>query len=163
VTTTAPVAPTTTAAVPTTAGAVACTTSRLALSLGSPSGTAGATHYELLFRNSSSSSCTLYGYPGVSFLTSAGQQIGAPATREPGTTIHTVPLAPGGRAQADLAVTDPGIPPCSAQAVAKYVRVYPPGNTQSENVTAPGTLEVCSSPNTPSYSSAQIGPVTSAG
>ena len=160
-TTTAPVA--TTAAVPTTAGAVACTTGRLALSLGSPSGTAGATHYELLFRNSSSSSCMLYGYPGVSFLTSAGQQIGAPATREPGTTIHTVALAPGSRAQADLAVTDPGIPPYAGQSVAKYVRVYPPGNTQSVNVTAPGTLEVCSSPNTPSYSSAQIGPVTSAG
>jgi len=68
----------------------------------------------------------LYGYPGVSFLSAGGSQIGAPAQRDSAGTVATVTLAAGGDAYSSVAVTDPGIPPCSSQATAAQVRVYPP-------------------------------------
>ena len=138
-----------------------CATSALSLSFGSPNGTAGAVHYTLTFHNTGSTPCTLYGYPGVSFLTSGGTQIGAPAVRSGGAAPTTVTLAAGGDAYSSVAVTDPGIPPCSSQSDAAQVRVYPPGQTQSALVTAPTGVAVCSSPNTSAYSSATVTPVSS--
>ena len=45
------------------------------------------------------------------------------------------------------------------EATATQVRIYPPGETHSALVAASG-VSVCSSPNTPSYSSAIVAPVT---
>ena len=132
----------------------------LAVTFGNPNGTAGAVHYTITFHNTGSSSCTLYGYPGVSFLSSGGSQIGAPAQRESGGTVATVTLGPGGDAYSSVAVTDPGIPPCTSQSTAAQVRVYPPGQTQSALVTAPSGVAVCSSPNTSAYTSATVTPVS---
>ena len=137
-----------------------CATSALAVTFGNPNGTAGAVHYTITFHNTGSSSCTLYGYPGVSFLGTGGSQIGAPAQRQSGGTVATVTLAPGGDAYSSVAVTDPGIPPCSSQADAAQVRVYPPGQTQAALVTAPSGVAVCSSPNTSAYTSASVTPVS---
>ena len=142
-----------------TPGTPGCRTSALTVSLGSPNGSAGATHYTLTFRNSGSVTCTLYGYPGVSFLDASGHQIGDPAQRQ-GSTPATVTLAAGGNAYSSIAVTDPGIPPCSGSATASHVLVYPPGETQSAAVTAPSGLLVCSSPNTSAYQSSSVSPVS---
>jgi len=151
---------TTAATTTTTRAGTGCATSALALTFGSPNGTAGAVHYTLTFHNTGSTSCTLYGYPGVSFLSSSGAQIGAPAQRQSGGAVTTVTLAAGGNAYSSVAVTDPGIPPCSSQATAAQVRVYPPGQTQSALVTAPSGVAVCSSPNTSAYTSATVSPVS---
>jgi len=142
-----------------TPGTPGCRTAALTLSLGSPNGSAGATHYTLTFRNSGSVTCTLYGYPGVSFLDASGHQIGDPAQRQGGTPA-TVTLAAGGSAYSSIAGTDPGIPPCSGSATATQVRVYPPGETQAATVTAPTGLLVCSSPNTSTYQSSSVSPVS---
>ena len=149
-------ATTTTGSGPRTAG---CATASLAITFGSPNGTAGAIHYGITFHNTGSSSCTLYGYPGVSFLEAGGGQIGAPAQRQGSLSPSTVTLAVGGNAYSSVAVTDPGIPPCSSSATATQVRIYPPGETHPALVAASG-VSVCSSPNTPSYSSAIVAPVT---
>src|SRR5579862_983436 len=45
------------------AGPAACATSALAISLGQSNGAAGSVIVPLEFRNTSSSSCSLYGYP----------------------------------------------------------------------------------------------------
>jgi len=141
------------------AGGTGCTTAALAVSIGAPNGSAGAVHYGLTFHNTGASSCTLYGYPGVSFLAAAGQQIGAPAQREGGAPT-TVTLPGGGNAFASIAVTDPGIPPCTGSTAAAQIRVYPPGETQAVLVAAPSGTLVCSSPNTSAYQSASVTPVS---
>ena len=74
--------------------------------------------------------------------------------------MATVTLAAGGDAYSSVAVTDPGIPPCSSQATAAQIRVYPPGQTQSALVAAPSGVAVCSSPNTSAYTSATVTPVS---
>ena len=160
-TTTAASTSTTSASTTTSSGpkSTGCATASLAITFGSPNGTAGAIHYAITFHNTGSSTCTLYGYPGVSFLAAGGAQIGAPAQREGNLTPATVTLTAGGNAYSSVAVTDPGIPPCSASATATQVRIYPPGETHSALVAASG-VSVCSSPNTPSYSSAIVAPVT---
>ena len=143
----------------TTTGTAGCATTSLSVSVGSPNGTAGATHYGLTFHNGSSAPCTLYGYPGLSFLDASGNQIGAPAQRTGGGTPTTVTLSVGGNAYASVQVTDPGIPPCTGSTAAAQIRVYPPGQTQSLQIPAPTGLLVCSSPNTGSYLSAIVTPV----
>ena len=136
-----------------------CLNGSLTLTLGSPNGTAGATHYGLTFKNTGTSACTMYGYPGVSFLDSGGNQIGAAAQQEGGSLV-TVTLAAGGNAYASIAVTDPGIPPCTGPGTAAQVRVYPPGQTQAALVPAPPDLLVCTSPNTSAYTSSFVTPVS---
>jgi hypothetical protein len=71
-----------------------CQTSALKVSLGPANATAGTTFYPLKFVNTGKTSCTLRGYPGVSAVTSSGQQIGNPASRI-SSTFRTVTLAPG--------------------------------------------------------------------
>ncbi len=144
----------------TAASLTACRTASLSVSLGGPNGSAGSTHYGLTFHNSGSAACTLYGYPGVSFLDAAGHQIGAPAQRQTGITSATVTLAASGDAYSSLAVTDPGIPPCSGSAAAAQVQVYPPGETHAALIAAPSGMLVCTSPNTTAYRSSIIIPVS---
>ena len=158
-------APTTTAPTTTSTSsspqASGCTTSNLTISLGSPNGTAGAIHYVLTYRNAGTLPCTLFGYPGVSFLAADGSQIGSPAQRTSGIGATSVSLAPGTNAYSSVSVTDPGIPPCSSSGTATQVRVFPPGETHAALVAAPNAIAVCSSPNTPSFLSAIIGPLAS--
>jgi len=90
---------------------------------------AGSVYVPIDFTNASASPCTMYGYPGVSFVTgSPGSQIGSPAARNPGVTPATVTLAPGGTAHATLQVADAGnFPPSACHPVtAHWLRVYPP-------------------------------------
>ena len=93
---TAPQTPPSSPAVP------ACSPSGLTAAV--PSGTggaaAGSTYYPLNLTNHSGKSCYLYGYPGVSFVTSpSGSQVGAAASRNPAVAPATVVLAPVGIVQ----------------------------------------------------------------
>jgi len=91
-------------------------------------------HTGLQLRNIGTSSCTLYGYPGVSYVAgSDGHQVGAAATRQAdptGGAETTVTLAPGAVASAPLDIVDAAaIPASSCKPVpVQGLRVYPPGN-----------------------------------
>jgi hypothetical protein len=103
-----------------------CTASRLSASLGSPSGAAGTTYYQLALTNKSSSACVEEGYPGVSFVAgSDGHQVGAPAMRVPSAT-PAIPLSPGASAYALLGVGEAvNFANCQPTPVLG-LRVYPP-------------------------------------
>jgi hypothetical protein len=121
------------------ATAPACATSGLDVWLDTQgSGAAGTIYYNLEFTNLSGSTCTLYGYPGVSGTTLGGTQLGSPAARV-GATPATVTLANGGTATALVGIVQPGIIPASQcqPATAAGLRVYPPGQTASRRVPFP--------------------------
>src|ERR1700743_575743 len=65
------------------ASAPSCATANLHITLGSGGAGAGTDFTVLDFTNSGTSTCTLFGFPGVSLTNSAGAQIGAAATRNP--------------------------------------------------------------------------------
>jgi Protein of unknown function (DUF4232) len=112
-------------------GPPSCVTSALAASIGPGSGAAGSTYYPIEFTNTSGATCTLYGYPGVSFITASGGQLGAAATEDPTYPRELVTLTPGAVAHAELRVTDAmNYPSPACQVVTAHrLRVFPPGQT----------------------------------
>jgi hypothetical protein len=90
----------------------------------------------LTFTNEGSSPCTLYGYPGVSYVTgSSGTQVGSPAARDANVNgvvpQVVVTLVPGGVGHAVLQEVDVENYPsatCGPDPVLG-LRVYPPGQT----------------------------------
>jgi hypothetical protein len=86
-------------------GASSCTGSRLFLKIDAGSSGMGHTGSVLVFTNTGSNTCTLYGYPGAD-VTDNGQYNWAPymnATRvSGGVTVRTVSLSPGSSASAML-------------------------------------------------------------
>jgi hypothetical protein len=115
-------------------GLAACTSADLKVSLGGGAGAGmSQNHVGLQLRNIGSSSCTLYGYPGVSWVAGAdGHQVGAAAVRQPDSTggaEKTVTLAPGALASAPLDIVDAGVlskSECKPVPV-RGLRIYPPG------------------------------------
>jgi hypothetical protein len=89
-------------------------------------------HQTLKLKNTSSASCTLYGYPGVSYVTGeSGQQVGAAATRATGVKEATVLLPPEAVADATVREASPGaFPGCNPTATRGF-RIYPPGQTSA--------------------------------
>ncbi len=87
-------------------------------------------YWDLTFTNAGPASCTLDGYPGVSFLTAGRTPITAPATRADA-SLHQVTLAPGQTASAQLKTPNIGNLPKAAchRATAASLRVYPPNDT----------------------------------
>ena len=88
-------------------GTPACKSADLQASLGAGAGAGmSQNHTGLQLRNVGSAACTLYGYPGVSWVAGAdGHQVGAGAVREPdvtGGSGKTVTLAPGALAVSTL-------------------------------------------------------------
>jgi len=117
------------------------------VTLGSKEG-AGAGHFyrTLDFTNISGTSCTLYGYPGVSFVTAiGGSQIGAAAGRSPASK-RLIVLEPGKKAHALLDLLDVlNFPPSQCAATtAHWIKVYPPNQFSATYV--PWTAMVCSKP-----------------
>jgi hypothetical protein len=102
-------------------------------------GAAGSYGELLVFRNTSSRSCTLFGYPDVSFVGGgSGQQVNDPFRRDVGTPM-VVTVAPGGAAHALLLFGHPDAFPagsCQAVQVDGY-RVYPPDEATAVFVAAP--------------------------
>lgn len=124
--TVAPVAATTPAGPP------GCLAPDLQPSLGPSQGTAGTIYQVIVLTNTSAGTCTLYGYPGVSFVTGVGGSIiGAPATRNAIVPDALVTLQPGGQAYALVGVVDVGALPKAAcdPTQADWLQIYAPGDT----------------------------------
>jgi Protein of unknown function (DUF4232) len=157
-TTAATASPTTTASptagatvAPTAGAAPACATSALRVLVPTVHGNAaaGSSYYPIQFVNTSGSPCTLYGYPGVSFVTAAGgSQIGIPATRNPTTPAQLITLSPGETVHAVLQVVDALNYPASdcGLVTAHWLKVYPPNQTAPVYVSF--TAQTCSKPKT---------------
>jgi hypothetical protein len=144
--TTVTVTATATSSSTSTAGAAAaCATSALRISQSAPNGYAGGVIVTLGFTNASGATCTLYGYPGVSLVSSAQTQIGLAAKRS-GTAVKLIALAPGATASASLQIVDAlNFPSTTCDPVkAAYLRVYPPNQTVS--VLLANTSQTCSKP-----------------
>jgi hypothetical protein len=77
----------------------------------------------VFFSNKGTTTCTIYGYPGIS-LRYQGQPLGQPASRD-STTPTAIKLKPGDVVQADI--TDNSS--CQAP-LSDTVRVYPPDSTR---------------------------------
>jgi len=115
-------------------GTSQCATADLRLTVGRSNGAAGTVYYPLDFTNTSSSACTMYGYPGVAFVSSpGGNQVGAPAGRESSTVPALVTLVPGATAHATLAVSDVLISNnCMGHQVqVNWLQVYPPDQSSA--------------------------------
>jgi Protein of unknown function (DUF4232) len=117
---------------PAPAGATAppgCATTALTVAIGQENGAAGSIYYPLEFRNVSGASCTLIGYPGVSFATGVGgREIGGAAVRNPTFAAQLVTLAPGATAHASLQVVVAQNYPASLcdPVTAHWLRIFPP-------------------------------------
>jgi hypothetical protein len=124
-----------------------CATKDLAVALGQGDGAAGSVYEPLRFTNRGTSACTLRGYPGVSFVTAgSGDQVGAPASRNPQHPARTVKLAPGRTADAVVQIVDHGNyapDQCEARAVSG-LRVYPPGSKSAAYVPFHDAVTACS-------------------
>ncbi len=111
------------------AGAPGCLASGLQAQLGAAQGTAGTIYQVIVLTNTSASSCTLQGYPGVSFVTGpGGHEIGAPAARNPAVAVTLLTLPAGGKANVLLAVHDAGAFGGCRLTSADWLRIYPPGD-----------------------------------
>ncbi len=143
---------------PTPGSPPACSTTALSATLGQAGGAAGSTYYPIEFTNTSGSACTLYGYPGVSFVTASGGQVGAAATENPVYPRSLVTLAPGATVHAELQVaTAANYPSSECNPVAVHrIRVYPPGQTSALFVAL--TTTACANPAVPLLSVQTVQP-----
>lgn len=112
----------------------ACMTAALSVTVASTPGgaAAGSTYVPIDFTNFSGRACSMYGFPGVSFVTGrGGSQIGAAAARNTGFSSVPVTLAAHGSAHAWLQVAEAGNYPASTchMVTATWLRIFPPANT----------------------------------
>jgi len=129
------------------AGVAGCASSGLKVKVDTSQGgaAAGSTYVPIDFTNTTSSACTLFGFPGVSFVSSVpGSQIGKPAGRNRAASATTVTLAPGGVAHATLQVAEAGNydPSVCKPVTAHWLRIYPPN--QFDAIYTKFTAQVCS-------------------
>jgi hypothetical protein len=114
-----------------------CQASALRVTLGASNAAAGTDYVPVLFTNTSQATCTLYGFPGVSFTGETyAVQVGPAATRNHASPESLVTLAPGAVASALLTIVDaqnypPG--PCGLT-TASGILVYPPNLTKSVGI-----------------------------
>lgn len=109
-----------------------CPTRSLQVKPGISQGAAGSTYLAIVFTNISSTTCTLYGYPGVSLAGgSPVSQIGLAAKENPQTPRRLVTLSPGGQANALLRIVAAQNYPDTRCGLtqAAYLKVYPPNQT----------------------------------
>ena len=114
------------------AGPAGCLSSDLQAKLGVSQGAAGTFYQVVVLTNTSNAPCTLFGYPGVSFVTGVGGKVvGAPASRNPAIGDQLVTLPAGGEAHTMVGVEDVGALPPSKCHVGKasWLQIYAPGDT----------------------------------
>jgi len=129
------------------AGTPACATSALQVKLGSSNGYAGGVYVVIDFTNTSGSTCTLFGYPGVSLVSGPPYtQIGLAAKRSTSTPEKLVTLAAGTTANAQLQIVDAlNFPSANCGPTkATALKIYPPN--QTEPVYLPNTSSGCTKP-----------------
>jgi hypothetical protein len=110
----------------------ACPTRSLAVKLGLSQGAAGSIYQVLDFSNISDSTCTLYGFPGVSLAAgSPVKQIGLAASEDHSSARVLITLAPGAVANALLRVVQAAnFPPSRCDLKnATFLQIYPPNQT----------------------------------
>jgi Protein of unknown function (DUF4232) len=130
-----------------TPGAPACATSSLKVTPGLAQGYAGGTYQVIDFTNTSGTSCTLYGYPGVSFVTAPPyHQIGPAAKRTATAPVKLITLRPGATANSLLQIVDAlNFPTGNCNPVkAAYLRIFPPNQTVP--VYLANTSQACTKP-----------------
>ncbi|MBV9870748.1 MAG: DUF4232 domain-containing protein, partial [Frankiaceae bacterium] len=76
-------------------GPQACQSGALSLSLGQSQGAAGSTYVPVVLTNTGAKTCTLRGYPGVSFVDASGTLLGKPARQATGSPPKTLKLGSG--------------------------------------------------------------------
>ena len=105
-----------------------------------PGGSASSTT-SLVLRNTGTTTCTLYGYPGVSFVAGDDRhQAGAAADRRSGTAPARVTLVPGSAALAPLTIAANASVGAACQPTDVVgLLVYPPGSTEAVLVDRPAT------------------------
>lgn len=124
------------------AGSPECPAADLKLTIGTGNGAAGSIYYPLDFTNTGSAACTMYGYPGVAFVTkdggtgAGGTVLGKPAFRDAAFAPKLVTLAPGATAYASLQVqVAENYPAATCKPVTgHWLQVYPPGSKAAEYV-----------------------------
>ena len=99
-----------------------------------PDHSAGHAHFQFQLSNIGHSTCTFFGYPGVSALNAHRVEVGKPA-RHAGAKL-TVTLAPGETAHFVLTITDAFLI-CAHPVHATQIRVFPPGQFHGQKVPLP--------------------------
>lgn len=113
-------------------GPPACATRDLGARVGQSQGAAGSIYVDLVFTNISGSTCTLFGYPGVSLAGGTpATQLGSAATENPATPREVVTLAPGQESFALLRIVQAADFPSSrcGPEPATYLQIFPPNQT----------------------------------
>jgi hypothetical protein len=143
---TAPATAPSQSASPGAAGTQACANGALQVKLGPSEGYAGGVNLAIDFTNTSGASCTLYGYPGVSLVSSPHAQIGLAAKRTTTAPVQSITLPPGATGSAQLQIVDALNFPAAtcSPAQAADLRVYPPNQTAA--VFLPDSSEGCGQP-----------------
>ena len=141
---TSPAAPPSSA--PASAAAAGCASSGLTAKVDTAQGgaAAGSVYLPVDFTNTTGSTCTMFGYPGVSFVTSpSGSALGRAATRVP-PAATSVTLAPGGVAHAVIRVAQAAnySPSACVPVTAHWLKIYPPN--QFTAIYARYTAQACS-------------------
>ena len=129
------------------AGPPACPTNSLQVKLGVGQGYAGGVYVVIDFTNTGASTCSLFGYPGVSLVKGPPYtQIGLAANRSTTTPKKLVTLAPGATANALLQIVDALNYPSATCGPTKAtaLKIYPPN--QTEPVYLPNTSSGCAKP-----------------
>jgi hypothetical protein len=136
-------APTTT----TTAAKTTCQTTQLHIVAAGRSGAAGTQEVTFSLTNTSSTLCTMYGYPGMLLLNAAGEALPTTVDRGGGLAFENVPaaqvsLAPGQVAYFNLGYSDVTNinPACST---ATQVEITPPTDTTYLTVPASPGIMAC--------------------
>lgn len=118
-----------------------CKVADLKLSLRNGDSAAGTTYRSLVFTNKGNRTCTIQGFPGVSYVAGDdGHQVG-PAAYRTGKKGPVITLKPGATASSDVGFVqvanyDPAV--CKPTAV-RGLRVYPPHEYDSMFVAQSGT------------------------
>jgi len=118
-----------------------CKAASLKLTLKRSDAGAGHVFVNVVFTNKGSSTCTMQGFPGVSYVTGDdGKQVGAAAYRE-GSKGARVTLKPGGSAYAPVdEVNVHNFDPSACHPTStRGLRIYPPHDTASMFVAQSGT------------------------
>ncbi|MBV9293411.1 MAG: DUF4232 domain-containing protein, partial [Frankiales bacterium] len=107
-----------------------CRQSQLSIKAGRTGVGLGSYYDRILFTNVSSTTCSLFGYPGVQFESSSGQPLPTTPTHGSSYPVETVVLRPGGVASDVLSGADSG-PNGGATACTRIngVRIIAPGLT----------------------------------
>jgi len=135
-----------------------CTTPQLRVVHAGSDGAAGTMYHLVRYTNTSHRTCTLRGYPGISFTDGRGHSLGVPARPSliGADSVQLITLPPGTSAHGTFAVPNPGnySPTDCRAATTSYLRVRPPDSRTS--VLIPFTTRVC----TTVTGRATVGPIS---